>query len=262
MPTTTITSTANDRVKALVRLQRQASVRREAGAFCVETRRELARALDNGFTVHELYLCPAKLREPVDSPPGAEVVEVSAAVLDKITYREHPEGLVAVVADRRAALGALDEARAPLIVVAAGLEKPGNIGAIIRSADVAGATAVFIDAPGYDLFNPNCIRASTGAVFSLPIVCGEPGELDAWLTERGVLRCAATPEATLTYTMFRQRGPIAWIVGAEAEGLGAFWRERADLCVAVPAAGRTADSLNVASCATLLMFETVRQRRG
>jgi len=264
MPPASITSPANARVKDLVRLQRQASVRRNAGRFCIESRRDLDRALAAGFDLLELYFCPQRLREPMEALPDADAehIEVSPAVLDKITYRENPEGFVAVLTDRRTQLADLDVGSAPLIMVAAGLEKPGNIGAIVRSADAAGASALFIDAPNFDLFNPNCIRASTGAVFTLPVVCAPPADLNDWLAAHDILRLAATPEATLTYTMLHLRGPVAWIVGSEADGLSDFWRGAADLAAAIPAAGRTADSLNVSTTAGLLLFETNRQRRG
>ncbi len=264
-----ITSPSNPRVKTLARLQRQSSLRREAGAFCIETQRELSRALAGGFEVNEVYALTDSV--PPELSKGTQVIEVSPAVLDKITYRENPEGFVAVMADRRATLDALDIASPELILVASGLEKPGNLGAIMRSADLVGASALFIDVPPerVDLFNPNVIRASTGAVFSLPIVCAPPEELNDWLTGRGVLKLAATPEAVMSYTMLHLRGAVAWIVGSEAEGLGAFWREHADLAVSIPTPGSAsgggggaADSLNVAQCATVLLFETARQRRG
>jgi len=265
----TVTSVNNPRVKALARLQRSSRQRRKLGRFCVESVRELRRAIAADFRVREFYFDPGlfrddELRRAVEAA-GADVFEIREAVLEKIAYRQNPQGLVAVLESRRPALGDLTPPGAtpvdPLMMACSGLEKPGNVGAILRSAEAAGATAVAIDAPGFDLFNPNCIRASTGAVFSLSVACAEAGAVRDWLGERGVRIVAATPEAETVYTAADMTGPVAIVVGAEAEGLDGAWRGAADALVSVPVRGAV-DSLNVSVTAALLLYEAVRQRGG
>lgn len=254
-----ITSLTNPRVKQLVRLQREPRARREAGLFCLETERELSRARAAGFEIRELWIAP----DMIDPPPeagDAAVVEVSEPVLRKVAYRDHPRGFVAVMVDRRTALSSFDPPGPELLLVVSGLEKPGNFGAIARSAAAAGAGGVLIDRPRFDVFHPHAVRASTGAVFSLPIVSSEPGALRDWLKARETLIVAATPEAKLTHVMLRFAGPTAFVLGAEAEGLDAFWREAADLRAAIHMPGDAVDSLNVSVSAAILLFEAARQR--
>lgn len=257
-----ITSPTNPRVKQLVRLQRESAARREAGAFCIESTRELARALEADLVVRELYVCDDMIGALPEAGPAAQRVAVSRSVIEKAAYRENPEGFVAVVEARSTSLDQIDADGPELILIASGLEKPGNVGAILRSADAAGATAVFIDAPDFDLYNPHCVRASTGAVFALPVVRADAAALARWLEDRQVTVIAATPEASLTPYGLRLRGPTAFVVGAEAEGLSDDWRQRADLEVAIPLRSRAADSLNVSNAAAVLLFEAARQRIG
>jgi TrmH family RNA methyltransferase len=256
-----ITSTSNPRVKEIVRLQKGGAERRDSGLFCIERTRELTRAIDAGFEPVELFVVPEKANDPAllaAAAKGAPVVEVSPEVLAKMAYQENPQGFLAVMRAKFA-----DPAKlyvdGGLYVVLSGLEKPGNVGAILRTADAAGATGVLIDAPAFDLFNPNCIRASTGAVFSVPVVCGERTQIVGWLREQRVQIVAATPEATRRYTAADLKGSTAIVMGAEAEGLDKTWREAADLRVSIPMHG-AADSLNVSVTAALLLFEAVRQR--
>jgi len=265
-----ITSLANPRVKQVVRLQRQSRARREAGRFCLETPRELARALDAGFSVAELFLCDERLdADPVArrvADRAAEVAErldrVSPAVLEKMAYRKQSAGFLALLEARCTPLAELACDDPALIVVCSGLEKPGNLGAILRSMEGAGASALLLDAPWVDLYNPNCVRASTGAVFGVPIVCDEAEALRDWLRERGIVTLAATPEATLSYLQTPLTGPVALLFGAEDEGLNETWRAAADLSAAIPMQGEAVDSLNVSAAAAVLLFEAMQQRRG
>ncbi|MEW5852892.1 MAG: RNA methyltransferase [Myxococcota bacterium] len=256
---TDITSVNNPRVKDVVRLQRSSADRREAGLFCIERTRELTRALDAGLTVTEVYATrddDEAVRRAVRE--GARLASVNEAVLHKMSYQENPQGFVAVVRARTRPLSALPAERG-LFLVCSGLEKPGNVGAILRSADAAGASGVIIDDEKFDLFNPNCIRSSTGAVFSLPISCASRLDVMAWLQDHGVRVVAATPEASVRYTDADLTGAVALVVGAEAEGLDEAWRKSASTRVAIPMRG-VADSLNVSVTAALLLFEAVRQR--
>ncbi len=261
----TITSPANGRVKQLVRLQRRARSRREAGLFCIETVRDLTRATGAGFDVAEFYATdrawqtePALRRAAAD----AACFTVTDDVLAKAAYRENPSGFVAVLRARWLTLGDLRLGATPALLVCSGLEKPGNLGAILRTADAIGCDAVLVDSAEADLFNPNCVRASTGAVFGVPIVCAEVDELIAWLNGAGVTVCAATPEAERTIDKVDLRQPFAWVVGSEAEGLTERWRAAAGVTASVPMRGRSVDSLNVSVTAALLLYEAVRQRRA
>lgn len=258
-----LTSPANPRIKGLVRLQQKAAERRKTGLFCVETPRALSRARAAGFAVRALYFDPAAwadegLRTAL-AAEGCQLFEVTPAILAKVAYRQNPEGLLAVVEARPHTLADLAHLERPLFVVCSGLEKPGNLGAILRSADGAGVDAVLVDQPNLDLFNPNCVRASTGAVFSVPVVAAEGDALRAWLRARGVRMLAATPEAESLYTAVDLRGPLAVVMGSEAFGLDAAWRAVADLPVRLPMLG-LADSLNVSVAAAVLMYEARRQR--
>jgi len=251
-----ITSVTNPRIKELVRLRTDSAARRESGLFCVESLRELHRAQARGFKIEEVYHCPELLRGELHAGP---VVEVSEPVLRKLAYRENPEGFVAVLRSPSRTLNDVRWDGRELLIVCSGVEKPGNIGAILRSADAAGITAVLIDSPTFDLYNPNCIRSSTGAVFSMTVVCTDRPSIAAALRDHGVRVIAATPQAPNLYTQADLRPPCAIVLGAEAAGLDPFWRDTAELAVQIPQRG-SVDSLNVSVTAALLMFEAVRQR--
>lgn len=261
-----ISSAANPRVKALVRLRQRADERRTTGRFTIETLRELQRAVDAGFSLVELYACEALLGE--NSGAIAQIcaqaritpVAVTDNVLRKIAYRENPQGFIAVLAAQTAPLDQLDVDSPALVIVLSGLEKPGNVGAIARTAEAAGCSAIFIDAPDFDLFNPNAIRASTGALFGLPVVCDTAEHLRDWLAEKKIITVALTPEAQMTHLHMTMRHPIALVVGTEDRGLDEFWKSHADLQCAIPMQGRVADSLNVSVSAAVMLFEAMRQR--
>lgn len=260
-----ITSLTNPRIKNVVRLQQQARHRRQHGLFCVESARELVRALDAGFKVAELYTCDEMIAERELEPlmqrasEGADTDSVNRPVLEKLAYRENPQGFVAVMRWRHVGLDAIPASDTDWFILCSGLEKPGNIGAIVRSADAAGASAVLIDNPTSDVFNPNAIRASTGAVFTVPIVCAEAGELIAGLRTRGVRLIAVTPEAGQRHTDADLSGPLAIVLGAEAVGLAEIWRDACGGGVSIPMRG-TVDSINVSVAAAVVMFELARQR--
>jgi TrmH family RNA methyltransferase len=243
-----ITSAENQRVKDVVRL-RTAGERRAAGVFVAEGLREVERARAAGLTVREMFVAPELLP---DYELGEPRTEVTARVLAKMAYRAKPEGVLAVVEIP----SRIVPANATLLLIAVGIEKPGNLGAMARTADAAGADALLTAEAQTDPWNPNAIRASTGAVFTLPIV-------ETTLEEVAALdmqRVAAVVGAQTTYTNVDLTQPTALIVGAEDEGLDARWRQAADLQVAIPVKGETADSLNASAAAALLLYETLRQR--
>jgi TrmH family RNA methyltransferase len=188
------------------------------------------------------------------------VIECSEPVFLKISYRDRPEGLLAVGPQIRRPLASLRVPPAPLLLVAEAIEKPGNLGSILRSADAAGAHGLIVCDRCTDINNPNVVRASIGTVFSVPVAEGSSPETLAWLRERGIRTLAATPHATQDLYDVDLRGGIAIVVGTEQYGLSELWMKNADLAVRIPMFGQ-ADSLNVAAATTILLYEAVRQRR-
>jgi TrmH family RNA methyltransferase len=265
MPVEIITSLQNPRLKRLVRL-RDRRARDEERAFLVEGYREVRRALEKKAALHELYYSPGWFlggNEPAllaeAAAAGAALFELSREAFAKVAYRERPDGILAVAPQWRRALADLALPDSPLVLVVEAIEKPGNLGTILRSADAAGCHAVIVCDPVTDLFNPNVVRASTGVLFSVPCVVEEGAAVLAWLKGRAIRSVATTPSAAGLYTDSDLRGPVAVIMGSEQHGLSEFWLGNADLRVRIPMAGQ-ADSLNVAMAALITLFEAVRQR--
>jgi TrmH family RNA methyltransferase len=259
-----ITSTANPRVKQVVALRRRRA-RDESGVTLVEGGPEIELALAAGVRPRALYYCP-ELSNPQNQDLGerartlgADVIRLSRPVFEKASYREGPDGWLAVVPAVNTSLAHLDPGPRPLVLACAGLEKPGNLGAILRTADAAGVAAVIAADPVTDWGNPNVVRASKGTVFSVPVASAPSAEALAWIAGLGLQIVAATPGATTLVTDANLTGPTVIAVGAEQAGLPADWVERADVCVRIPMFGR-ADSLNVATSAAIITYEAVRQR--
>jgi RNA methyltransferase, TrmH family len=265
MPVEIITSLRNPRLKRLVRLRDRRS-RDEERAFLVEGFREVRRALEGKAALDELYFSPdwflgenepALLSEAKDA--GAKLFELSKDAFAKVAYRERPDGILAVAPQWQRTLAGLSLPANPLVLVVEAIEKPGNLGTILRSADAAGCHAVVVCDPVTDLFNPNVVRASTGVLFSVPCVVEESATVLAWLKGLRIRVVATTPAAKDLYTDSDLRGPVAVIMGSEQFGLSEFWLRNADIPVRIPMAGQ-ADSLNVAMAALITLFEAVRQR--
>jgi RNA methyltransferase, TrmH family len=259
-----ITSLTNPRVKAAVRL-RDRRERADTGLTVVDGAREILRALDAGVRIETTFIAPDLVRS-ADAIDVADrlgrrerTIEVSPAVLEKIAFGDRSDGVVAIVEAPRLELAGLDLPSDPLLVVVEGVEKPGNLGAILRSADGAGAAAVIAADPRTDVFNPNAIRASLGTIFALPVVAASSHEVRTWLVTRAVRPVAAIVEAATVYTGADLTGSIAIVLGSEAEGLSAAWRDERLVAVSIPMAG-IADSLNVSVAAAILLYEAVRQR--
>jgi TrmH family RNA methyltransferase len=259
-----ITSTANPRIKAAAELKERKG-RERTGLFLIEGAREIERALAAGLEVVEAYcgehLSPEEARSVahLSRVLGLEVHELSEAALKKISSREHPAGVLVVARMPRPSLTAFRPPSNALLLVSVGLEKPGNLGALLRSADAAGADAVLV-AGGVDLYSPQVIRNSTGVVFSLPTFAApEPAVLD-WLLQHNIPIVATTPHTHQTYWDVDLRGPVAIVLGTEHQGLSQTWLERAARKVRIPMQGR-ADSLNVSVTAALMLYEAVRQRQ-
>lgn len=251
-----ITSTQNPKIKRLVALQQKSSLRRETGLFVVEGARELEHCIEAGFQVDTVFRCP-EIAGPL--PQGLKVIDVSEEVYSKIAYREGTEGVIAEVKSRELGLEDLALGDNPLIVVLESVEKPGNLGAVLRSADAAGADAVVICDPLTDIYNPNLIRASIGAVFTVPVVACPSGEAISFFKDRGIqILTAQLQDSSLYYRCDMTRG-TAIVMGTEATGLTDSWRQAADAHIRIPMLGRL-DSLNVSVSAAILLFEAVRQR--
>ena len=262
-----ITSTANPRVKSLARLRRRRH-RDEAGVTLVEGFEELILALRAGVVPVTVYCCPELLYgdewDEVKVLPAfveAEFVRVSRLVFDKITYRESPDGWLAVLPSVGAELDDLRLGPDPLVLVCVGVEKPGNLGAMLRTADAAGVAAVIAADPGTDWSNPNVVRASKGAVYTVPVAAAGERRVLEWLAEHGIPVLATTPDADAYYTELDLRGPLAIAVGAEDVGLSPAWLSGAHRRALIPMSGRV-DSLNVSAAAAVLLYEAVRQRRA
>jgi TrmH family RNA methyltransferase len=260
-----ISSLQNPRVKQLVKL-RDRRPRDEAGVFLVEGYREIRRALEKRVPLRELYFSPAWFlgeNEPAllaaAEAAGAQLFELTQEAFAKVAYRERPDGLLAVAPQWKRTLGDLALPANPFVLVVEAIEKPGNLGTILRSADAAGCDAVIVCDPVTDIFNPNVVRASTGVLFSVPLVVEESARVLAWLRENKIRTIATTPAATALYTAADLRGPLAIVMGSEQYGLSEFWLKNADLPVRIPMAGQ-ADSLNVAMATIITLFEAVRQR--
>jgi TrmH family RNA methyltransferase len=262
-----ISSLQNPRVKQLVRL-RDRRPRDEAGVFLVEGYREIRRALEKGVRLTEIYFSPewflgeneAALIEQACAA-GAGGCELTKEVFAKVAYRERPDGLLAVAPQWRRALADLVVKPEPFFLVVEAIEKPGNLGTILRSADAAGCDAVIVCDPVTDIFNPNVVRASTGVLFSVPLVVEESARVRAWLREKKIRAVATTPGAEKIYSDADLRGPLAVVMGSEQYGLSEFWLRECEEAVRIPMAGQ-ADSLNVAMATIITLFEAVRQRGG
>lgn len=266
----TISSLQNTRIKQLVTLQQKSAERRRQGLFIVEGHRELMHALEAGFTPDTLFLCPDiindkntnQLMQSIDDMNAeVSIVNVSSNVYEKIAYRGGTEGVVAVMQTRERHLNDLQLSATPLIVVLESVEKPGNLGAILRSADAAGVDAVIICDPLTDLYNPNLIRSSIGAVFTVPCVACTSDECIGFLKQQGISILTAQLQDSNPYYDTDMTRPTAIVMGTESTGLTDQWRRVADAHIRIPMLGRL-DSLNVSVSAAILLFEAVRQRQS
>ena len=263
-----ITSAQNPKIKDFLALQEKSRLRREKGLFVVEGRRELLHCLEAGFSPRTIFVCEEILgageMEAVlgAAREGCTVFSVSANVYDRMAYRSGTEGVTAIMQARNLRLEELRfRNEEPLIVVVEAVEKPGNLGAILRSADAAGADAVIVCDPLTDLYNPNLIRASIGAVFSVPVVAASSAETIEWLRSRGVTIYTAQLQDSSWYYDCDMKKATAIVMGTEATGLTGIWREAADRHIRIPMLGKL-DSLNVSVSAAVLLFEAVRQRNS
>ena len=279
----TITSAQNPKFKHLLLLQEKSKARREHGLFVVEGRRELRHCLEAGYKVRTVFVCPeiADSSEVMDllrmtkqaachseqatchseRSEESSVMEIPEALYRKAAYRESTEGIIAEVEYKTLGLNDLHLPENPLVMVLESVEKPGNLGAVLRSADAAKADAVFICDPLTDLYNPNLIRASIGAIFTVPTVAVSSEEAIAFLQAHDIqILTAQLQDSSLYYDVDMKRG-TALVMGTESTGLTPLWRQAATAHIRIPMLGKL-DSLNVSVSAAILLFEAVRQRQG
>lgn len=255
-----ISSTQNPQIKHLLLLQQKSSQRRAEGLFVVEGRREVEHCLAAGYALRIAFICEEIAGTPFSLPKTTEIVPVSRNVYERIAYRGGTEGIVALVEARNITLADLQLSSSPLIVVLESVEKPGNLGAVLRSADAAGADAVIVCDPLTDLYNPNLIRSAVGALFTVPCVACTTEECIAFFKEKGIRILTAQLQDSSLYYDTPMTGPTAIVMGTEATGLTDLWRKEADAHIRIPMLGHL-DSLNVSVSAAILLFEAVRQRQ-
>ena len=279
----TVTSAQNPKIKDLLALQEKSRLRRERGLFAVEGQRELGHCLNAGFVPEILFVCGEVIANNLAAAKAANIegkdglealvaraealnpklllVQLPAFLYEKVAYRGSTEGVIAVMRSRELSLADLTVNANPLIVVLEGVEKPGNLGAVLRSADAAGADAVLLCDPLTDLYNPNLIRSSIGAVFTVPVVCCTSADAISWLKERSIRIYTAQLQDSSLYYDCPMTGGTAIAIGTEATGLSEDWRDAADAHIRIPMEGKL-DSLNASVSAAILLYEAVRQRNS
>jgi TrmH family RNA methyltransferase len=257
-----ITSAKNIRIKAFCALREKSRERRKQGLFVVEGYREITLAMEAGYRLTALFFCagmPAAVAFAESVGKTVPVQAVSREVFEKMACREHSDGLLAVSAARDTTFGELQLSRNPFIIIVDAVEKPGNLGAILRTADAAKADAVVVCDPLTDIYNPNVIRSSLGCVFTQQIAVAGAEETVAWLHAQRITSYAAELNATQWYHETDFTKPCAIVMGAEAVGLSPYWLQHAGMRIKIPMRGRV-DSLNVSVSTAILAFEAMRQR--
>lgn len=253
-----ITSLQNPRVKHIVRLRDDKRQRQMDGLMLVEGFDEIQLALSAGYKPQTVLSAPELASRQIDQV-NAETITVNRSVFEKLSYRQNPDGWLAIFSIPRVSLDDLKLSQTSLIIVAESIEKPGNLGAILRTADAARVDALFVCDPRVDAYSPNVVRASRGTLFTVPVIETNSAQAVVFLQRSGIQVLAATPSAEEEYTRQDLRGPLAVVVGTEAEGLSNFWLSQADLKVKIPMMGKV-NSLNVSVSTALIIYEAIRQR--
>jgi len=261
-----ITSHANQRVKEIIKLQNRRQ-RDKAGKTFLEGYRLISRALQAGFKMNECYFSPELFLGENENEllgqlynTGVELIKIPPSILEKMSYRDRPEGLIAICQIREHTLSEIPIVENGLYLVLEAIEKPGNLGSILRSADASGVNGLIICDKCTDIYNPNVLRASTGAIFYTPIAECTSGEALQWLKNNNVLSLATTPHTDSKYDEIDLTQSIAIVVGTEQYGLSDYWLNNSDIKTVIPMCGKI-DSLNVAIATSVLLFEASRQRR-
>jgi RNA methyltransferase, TrmH family len=258
-----ISSPQNPLVKEVVKLTQKAGERRMKGSFVAEGVREVSLALKAGIRLKYLFLCEDIYSEdknyPVNFPPQPQLMRVSREVYSKMAYRGNAEGIMAMLEVFDTSLEQLQVSASPLFLVLESVEKPGNLGAILRTADAAGVDAVIICDPQTDVFNPNVIRSSLGCLFSVKVAICDTQDYFRWAAENKIKTMLASVQASQPYYEADMKQPLALIFGTEADGLSAIWYKSENIAITIPMEGQI-DSLNVSASAAILVFEARRQR--
>ena len=257
-----ITSLQNALIKKVQAL-RESRERLDAGMAIIDGAREIKRAFEAGVILDKVFYVKGQqeaLLKQLQAKP-IEFVEVSSNVMEKIAYGARHEGIMAVMKTSLLSLKDLKLSTQPLVVVLESLEKPGNLGAILRTCDGVGVEAVLVCDLKTDVYNPNVIRSSTGVIFSIPVVCATSSEISSFLRLKKIRICASTPAAVQSYSQIDLKGAWALVLGSEAQGLSDFWLRQADVTVKIPMNG-LADSLNVSISAAIILYEALRQRQN
>lgn len=274
MKTEIITSAQNPKIKMLQELQEKSKARRREGLFAVEGRRELEHCLEAGYQAHSIFICRditgdkgfaeicsivGEYSQGMAKPCG--IIEIPGHLYEKVAYRGGTEGVIAELHCKTHRLEDLRLKENPVVVVLEAVEKPGNLGAILRSADAAGVDAVIVCDPLTDLYNPNLIRSSIGGIFTVPVAAASSEDTIKWLKDKGIRIYTAQLQDSEWYYDTDMTCGTAIVMGTEATGLTDVWRQAADVHIRIPMLGRL-DSLNVSVSAAILMYEAVRQRNA
>lgn len=256
-----ITSIQNPFIKSLALLQEKAKARKQSGTFLIEGKREIEIALKGGYEMETILFVPeiCSENEAKKTAGSSELIEISKDIYQKLAYRDTTEGILAVAKAKSMLLSDLQLSENPLIIIAEAPEKPGNIGALLRTADAAKLDAVIIANPKSDLYNPNVVRSSVGCLFTNQIATGSTTEIIAFLKERHINFYCATLQNSTSYHTQDYTSPTALVVGTEATGLTQEWRDEATQNIIIPMQGEI-DSMNVSVAAAILIFEAKRQR--
>ena len=258
-----IVSTSNPRIKNVLKLKEKSSERRAQDLIVVEGARELMTAKKNKFEIKTLFVCDLvnqKRHKEIFSDIH-HLVRVSKEVFDKISYRENSDGLLALIKPKHLRISDLKLSPNPLLVILESVEKPGNLGAILRTADGAGVDAVIVCDPKTDIYNPNVIRSSIGCIFSKQVVTANSEDVIRFLQEKKIRYYSAALTAKQTYADVNFKIPCAIVFGTEADGLSQKWLTSSDEQIKIPMLG-TIDSLNVSASCAVIVYEAVRQRNS
>jgi TrmH family RNA methyltransferase len=257
-----ITSVQNPFIKSLVLLQEKSKARKQTGTFLIEGQREISLAIKGGYEIETVLFLPELVSESEINKliqNSFQIIEINKEVYQKLAYRDTTEGILAVARTKSLKLSDLKLSDNPLILVVESLEKPGNIGAVLRTADAANLDAVLIANPKSDLYNPNIVRSSVGCLFTNQIATGTSEEIIAFLKEKKINFYSATLQNSTSYHTQNFTTPTALVVGTEATGLTQQWRDEATQNIIIPMQGEI-DSMNVSVAAAILIFEAKRQR--
>lgn len=263
-----ITSSQNEKIKQLLKLKKSRE-RKKTKTFLIEGYREILRALEGKIEIDSLYFSKELFLKNVNEKSlifaakktGAKLFQIPAHLFTKMSYRDRPDGLLALGKEPHLGLDNLPKKKAPFLLVAESIEKPGNLGTILRTADAVGVDGVIVSDPCTDLYNPNTIRSSVGSLFTQMVIEGTKEEVNSYLEKHQIRKIAASPDAKTLFTEMDFQKPTAIFVGSEQYGLTEKTLDLADEKVRIPMYGK-ADSLNVAQATTLLLYEVVRQRHS